>query len=544
MNPHIRQILELLKSGRPDQQLAAAIVLGELRPKENEAVKVLANVLGTAGRAVRLAAIEAMGRIGLPSGLPHLIPLLEIEDADVRGKALEAMSALGSRAVPALAKKITTSPPPVRRAIVTVLARIRDKRATDALISLIQSAHPEASKEASLALASHSQEMTKTERRAIRARVERMMRGSVKKVQPVTLSSGLALVGAFGDASSAPLILRLAGPGYPEPVRREALLALGAALRGTTLPGKVITAVFSLFTDKAPHSLTAAALEVLYRLELPASASSALLGLLDARDPAVRRFAARKLGNMGGARVTRRLVALLADPDQSLRDAVADSLSKLPESALLLLSELFRHSDVHKAWSVAHILNNHAAKIPKPQLRELIKKGIDLIRRGDRVWEPYLHIARHADPKLLYASLMAEAGRLKRARRYEDAESVLKPLARTDNFDAEARFELSLASLKASVNREDVSPRSPDSPLELFRTLARDPAFPFIKRIRKEKNHLDAEDLYWLGFHLAEGPGEEKLLGAELLRMVAQKEGKSKLGRNARNKLRLEGLGG
>jgi hypothetical protein len=63
-----------------------------------------------------------------------------------------------------------------------------------------------------------------------------------------------------------------------------------------------------------------------------------------------------------------------------------------------------------------------------------------------------------------------------------------------------------------------------------------------MQRMRKEKIHLDSEDLYWLGFHLAEGPGDEKLLGAELLKMVAHREGKSKLGRNARNKLRLEGF--
>jgi hypothetical protein len=64
-----------------------------------------------------------------------------------------------------------------------------------------------------------------------------------------------------------------------------------------------------------------------------------------------------------------------------------------------------------------------------------------------------------------------------------------------------------------------------------------------MQRMRKEKSHLDSEDLYWLGFHLAEGSGDEKELGAELLKMVVQREGKSKIGRNARNKLRLEGLG-
>lgn len=542
MNTQTIKIVSLLRKGKTEQQLAAAIVLGELRPKEATAVKALGQTLAGATRPVRVACVEALGKIGLPVGIPFLLPLLEIEDGDMRSKALEALSAMGPKAVPTVAKKLPDAPPIVRRALVTVLARIHDRRATDALITLIQSNHPDASREASQALAAEAPAMTKVGRRAIRVRVERILKGSVRKVHPATLSAGLALVGAFGDASSAPLILKLAGPGYPESVRKEALLALGAALRGNALSQKILTGIFALLTDRAPHSLTTAALEVLYRMELPASAAGPLISLLEARDPAARRFAARKLGNIGGAKVSGKLVALLSDPDPSLRDAVADSLARLPESAGLLLEELNRHSDVHKAWPVAHILSNHAAKIPKPALRNLIKRSIDLILKDERVWEPYLHVARHANSKVLYGALMAEAARLKKLRRYEQTEAVLKPLMRTDRFDAEARFELSLASLKASATREGVSPRAPDSPLELFRHLARDASFPFMQRIRKEKNHVDSEDLYWLGFHLAEGPGDERALGAELLKMVEQKEGKSKLGRNARNKLRLEGL--
>jgi len=68
---------------------------------------------------------------------------------------------------------------------------------------------------------------------------------------------------------------------------------------------------------------------------------------------------------VGGVKASRRLIALLSDPDSSLRDASADSLSRLPEAAGLLLDELSRQSDVHKAWALAHILKNHAAKIPK-----------------------------------------------------------------------------------------------------------------------------------------------------------------------------------
>ena len=543
MNPLIRKIVGLLKTGKPDQQMAAAVVLGEIRPKDREAVRLLGQSLQAGSRPVRLACIEALGKIGAPAGLPFLMPLLEIEDGDVRAKALEALSAFGSRAVPPVAKRLVDAPPTVRRALITVLAKIGGRDAVEALLALIQTAHPEASREASQALAAQAPSIPKSERSALRSRVEKILKAPPKKVQPATLSAGLTLLGTFGDAGSAPLILKLAGPGYPESVRREALLALGSALRGSTLSPKVLSGVFLLLTDRTSQALTAAALEVLYRMDLPSGAAEPLMALLEARDPAVRRFSARKLGGVGGMKAARRLVSLLSDPDPSLRDAAADSLSRLPEAAPLLMEELGRQNDVHKAWAVAHILKAHAAKIAKPPLKALTRRGIDLILKEERVWEPFLHVVRHADPRMLYSALMAEALRLKKARRYEEAEAVLKPLLRTEQFDAEAKFELALASLKASANREDVSPRTPDSPLDLFRQLAKDATFPLLQRLRKERIHLESEDLYWLGFHLAEATGDEKELGAELLKMVVQMEGKSKIGRNARNKLRLEGLG-
>src|SRR5260221_13015312 len=143
MNPQIKKIVGLMKTGQPEQQMAAAIILGELKPKDREAVRLLGQALESSPRPVRLASIEAIGKIGLPGGLHFLMPLLEIEDGDVRGRTLEALAAFGPKAVPSVAKRLVDAPPPVRRALITVLSRIRARESLEALPALGQQAHPE-----------------------------------------------------------------------------------------------------------------------------------------------------------------------------------------------------------------------------------------------------------------------------------------------------------------------------------------------------------------------------------------------------------------
>ena len=54
---------------------------------------------------------------------------------------------------------------------------------------------------------------------------------------------------------------------------------------------------------------------------------------------------------------------------------------------------------------------------------------------------------------------------------------------------------------------------------------------------------LTPEQLYYLGFNFVESAeDDEREFGADLLRMVAAKSPSSKVGRIARNKLRLAGV--
>jgi hypothetical protein len=244
----------------------------------------------------------------------------------------------------------------------------------------------------------------------------------------------------------------------------------------------------------------------------------------------VRRFAARRLGTkeMGGVRAARRLIQILSDADPSLRDAASESLGRLPDATGLLLEELQGCDDVHRGWALAYILKHHVSRLRKTQARAVFDRAVRTLLADDRIWEPLLYVVRHHDPKLMYSWLMDESLKLRKARKYSDAENLLKPLSRGDHFDSEARFALALSGIKATRTKQGAAPGGNHS-FELFRQLVRDPAFPLVDRLKKERAHLERTP-------------DEKEVGGELLKIVAARAGTSKLGKSARSKLRSEGL--
>jgi len=66
--------------------------------------------------------------------------------------------------------------------------------------------------------------------------------------------------------------------------------------------------------------------------------------------------------------------------------------------------------------------------------------------------------------------------------------------------------------------------------------------FPLASRMRKEKC-LTPDDLFFVGFNFSESKDEdEKAFGGALLSHLADQSSRTKLGRSAKNKLKLVGL--
>ena len=79
-----------------------------------------------------------------------------------------------------------------------------------------------------------------------------------------------------------------------------------------------------------------------------------------------------------------------------------------------------------------------------------------------------------------------------------------------------------------------------DPCLSPFHALARQREFPLIDRLRKEK--IPDDELYYLGFALAEGNQAEQALGGDVLMLVADVGTDAKLKKMAENKLKTMGF--
>ena len=157
---------------------------------------------------------------------------------------------------------------------------------------------------------------------------------------------------------------------------------------------------------------------------------------------------------------------------------------------------------------------------------------------GNPRHEALLYFLRNIDPTLADGVYREVGLKYKKAKKWAKAVDCLRQIARSEAFDNELRYELSVCNIKQSA--KDLAPhlRAEDHALRGFQALLQDKKFKLFDRLKKEKA-LDAADFYYVGFHFSEGTGRRTKFGRNLLEYVAKRWPKTKEGKAARNKLKL-----
>jgi hypothetical protein len=194
-------------------------------------------------------------------------------------------------------------------------------------------------------------------------------------------------------------------------------------------------------------------------------------------------------------------------------------------------------TDASAAFTMAETLAGYGLPWRRPVLDPLWRRYQAAFAAEDRIQGAFLHFLRNAAPEFLAEVLRKESTRLMKAGRARDAARLRHIVRELPDASDEDAYQLALTLVKTRRRGLDAPFRRPDPALDLLTSLE-ERRFPTGAHLKRERA-LDAEELYAIGFGLAEMTGAGRRLGEELLAHLAAKQPRTKLGKSARNKLAL-----
>ena len=377
------------------------------------------------------------------------------------------------------------------------------------------------------------------------------------KVAAVVLELGLLLrlIGYRAQPAALPLLIGYVSEDQPRAIRLAAI----AAMR------RIVATSEAKTTDKAIEILIAlasgndlavaqSAIDTLRGARVPERLSKQFAALVKSKNPAAQKLAMERLPAGGGSGAVKALVDALGGSDLTARDAAARGLAKAPEAVLPLARALASVESADVARRYAGALRQHRTHVSTAaadELAEAARAHLDQHAKGKFPGESVplsrvlLDVLADVAPARHVEVLFDHAKKLRRAGKAVEAFGALKPLLRSHAdldaaIDDDQRFVLAVLGLEA-LGQGILRSTGADAPvLEQFTRLYHR-GFPVARKLAREKDVGD-EDIYALGFRLLESQGgTDQELGAELMQSIIDERPRSKLARNARNKLKLTG---
>lgn len=533
-----RKLLELLDAERPvELRFAAARVLGEVGTRSKELDRALCAALDDSDQQVRLQALEAIGRLKVEPALPRLLERVAAGGPEAE-PAARAAARLGAKGLRGLKDAMKAVAPGLRRQIAGALAAGDTASADSAALDTLFDSDPGVVDAATRTLVSRIPGLSKEQKRALGSRVVDALNGHEGELSVPTETSLLRILVALGDPRVEDAYWSRLKPATPSPLRLAALQGLGAL--GTPKSPERIRRLLACAVDQ-DFRVAATALMALRGVPVDARNAKDWLVLFAAPDPGTRSFAVDKLGALDTPPVAGALLAQVNHADRQLHDAALGRLKNLRNGRRLLGEALLAAGNVDEAWALARAQADLAATSDKALRRSIFERAAELIEEGDRRADPMLFFLRHADPKELRDWLEEQALALRKRKRYEAALRYLSILLRDPAVAEAVRFEAAACGLKLSSHDLAAEARTKDPALHQFARLLHQPT-PAVAQMLEKARWLDVEDLYYLGFHLAEGQRLERDLGALALRLVIKRSPRSKRATDARRKLANQGL--
>ena len=537
MERNTKKLCNLLESPDNMRRCAGAIALAETAPKDAAVVKALGEALQSANHTLTPYLLDALESIGSRKAVPYVMPLLQAEDLAIKVRAIAILSKAGSNLVPEIKVQLEQASPRNKVVLVDLLARIHTRDAFAAILQLLLDPKFDVAREACEAVHRHIPELPPKERTVLHKQVTTFMNSPKIMQHERALTSCLLMLGYIGRPEARSVLLKHAKPKISPYVRQHSLLALKHLDLSPAVAASVRRQVLD-YLKEDDFNIVRNALDVLAQLPAPNASATEALTLLKNKHPRVRAFGAEQIAEHDTVPNNRKLLKLLEHEDPQVSEIAARALSHHEKATAVITEALRAESDASAAWRLAKILKPHSERINARSRKVLEQLAARDLQAGRPRYEALLYCLRNINPASADAVLRQVGLKHKQAKKWGLAVDCLRRLIQSDGFDEETRYELSICNLKFSPKEMARQVRQADHALRGFQALIRSVSFKLPERLRKERI-LDANDLYYVGFHFGEGDPREKLFGEALLQHVAKKWPSTKAGKAARSKLKL-----
>jgi HEAT repeat protein len=538
MDKTLQNLLTLAREGSIEQRSAALLVVGALKLDDDPVLDAVRIALENGNIILTDYALRYCEEVRPKACISWLLRLLQDNEKETAERAVRLLSSLGQSVVRPLVQQAKTMNRTWHLRAAQVLSAVRGKAAWQGLLQLLLVGDTEVNKTICDLVATTLRDLDEKEQEVLSGEIDALTTGLNPQEQRTATISAIRLLGTLGRPQARKWLMGFVGGEQHHSVRFHALVALLHCLRGQDLHKAEFARLLPVLEEKELSDTVRLTLDLFEAHELPEEYQPVLARLLESPHVAVQKFALRKMGEFDSPVVVRTLVQQLDDQDTARRDAAARSLRKIPAARTVLTQEFLACEEPSKAWVIAEILPVYEGKWRRDTLDEVWKRLETALAAEERIAGAYLHFLKQVALEYAYAQFAARGDKLKKAKKYKEAVRFLSPLKEFPTWTAEDKFALAVAQLKLHAHDVVSAPSRHDPALDLFTDLYRSSAFPVFETLKKEKG-LEPEDLFYLGFRFVEGTSEVRSLGEDVLEFLADKYPRAKVGKNAKNKLKL-----
>lgn len=533
-------VVGLLAHEEASRRLAAAIVMTEVAPSDAASLDALrAAVTHPDDPALREQAAHAIGAIAPKTIVDDLRPLLRDPETHVREAAKTVLASGRGVTAEDVARMLESKDDKQRVSAIAVLGAMGTPEARTAVLGQLEGGSPrilEACREAMVPLL---EALQGAEAQAAADEIADLLDPS-RVADDAKLGKALvALLEAVKSEAAAEPLLRIANrAGVDEQVRASACTAMRSAVQGKKPGQRVFGGLLELVSDKqTPKALLGPACDTLATLDVPLALEPKVRSLVVSEESVVRRWALRGLGKLDTAPAAKALAEVAVEGDATDRQVALEAALATETGRTAIARRLGKITDPDRAERLAEGLRPHLKSLSQATLHHLEESALDAPPEVAGVIMR-LFAKQNGGGGRAHDGLFDKAMKLKKDGRWQDAAEIFRRMA-AGSVDPEVRFQLGVCELRMS-KRKVARGGSKDPCVETIGGLGRVRSFPLVERLQKEPE-VTEDDLYYLGFSLAEGSSAEQGVGGDLLLVVAEAEPASKLNRMARNKLATMG---